>query len=157
MITSNKVYLGKAVAYLPICCMVIFVLLYCFAASKYSGGSPIDKNSIGFDWLHNYWCNLMSDFAINGAYNDARIWAIAAMYILSFGLAAFFILFAQFVAKGKWARVGIALFGSISMVFTSLIYTRYHDPFTIGAGGFGPLCLGFNFCNNKYSARLSIF
>ena len=117
--------------YLPIIGILIFMALYIFAASLYPGGSQADLYSVGFDWMNNYWCNLMNEVAMNGEINPARPYAIVAMIILCLSLALFFILFAQtFVKHIIWKRI-IQWFGVLSMIAAIFIFSAYHDLMTI--------------------------
>ena len=122
---------------LPSIGICLFVLFYLYASTLYPGGSQIDAQSSGFDWVHNYWCNLTSLVAINGAFNPARPYAIAAMFLLCASLGLFFVQFAQrFVDHQAWKRA-IQWGGILSMIFSSLIFTEYHDLMTILASIFG--------------------
>src|SRR5829696_8591889 len=78
----------------PLAGIMLFVILYIFAAILYPGGSQADKRSIGFSWLNNYWCNLVNEKAINGQVNIAQPLAIFAMFILGLSLAVFWYQFA---------------------------------------------------------------
>ncbi|MGB5430515.1 MAG: hypothetical protein WBM94_12640, partial [Eudoraea sp.] len=60
---------------LPTVGILIFIGLYIYAASLYPGGSQLDSNSLGFDWMNNYWCNLMNENGMNGLENPARPFA----------------------------------------------------------------------------------
>ena len=73
----------------PIFGTVLFVVLYIIAAVLYPGGSQVDKNSVGFSWLNNYWCNLLNENAINGQHNPAKPVALAGMFILCLTLTFF--------------------------------------------------------------------
>jgi hypothetical protein len=62
-----------------------------YASMLYPGGSQADLQSVGYDWIHNYWCNLMNDQAMNGQSNPAKPFAVVAMVILCLSLLVFFI------------------------------------------------------------------
>ena len=66
----------------PIFGTIVFVVLYIVATLLYPGGSQVDKNSIGFSWTNNYWCNLLNDNAINGQHNPAKPIAMTGMFVL---------------------------------------------------------------------------
>lgn len=117
----------KISMYFPTIGILVFVLLYLYASTLYPGGSQENIAHIGFDWIHNYWCNLTSEIAINGALNPARPFAMAAMIILCVSLSIFFIRFAKVFAKYRFWKILIQVFGIISMVFTLLIFTAYHN------------------------------
>ncbi|MBO6606116.1 hypothetical protein [Psychroserpens sp.] len=115
---------------LPTFGILIFVLLYIYAAAIYPGGSPADPNSIGFDWFQNLWCNLMEEKAINGQDNPARTVSLFAIVVLGLSMTIFFFLFAKYFEKHTiWKRV-IVITGVLSMVSAAFIFTSYHDIMT---------------------------
>ena len=119
--------------------ILIFVGLYVFAANFYPGGSQADINSIGFDWINNYWCNLMNVNGMNGLENPARPIAISAMIILCSSLVLFFFQFAQhFVQSRVWKAI-IQILGTLSMIAAVLIFTEFHDIMTTISSIFGVL------------------
>lgn len=119
--------------------ILIFTGLYIYAASLYPGGSQADLNSTRFDWINNYWCNLMNENGMNGLENPARPIAIFAMIILCSSLALFFLQFAKYyVEKGIW-RLTIQIAGTLSMTSAMLIFTEYHDLLTTISSVFGVL------------------
>jgi len=107
--------------------------LYFIATLLYPGGSDFDKNTIGFSWTHNYWCNLLNTTAINGLSNAAQPVAIAAMIVLAIALALFWWIYAsipQFpVAQRKFLR-GSAI---ASMLIAALLATSLPHDFIINA------------------------
>lgn len=122
---------------MPIVGIFLFLLLFVFAAARYPGGSQADLTHEGFDWIHNYWCNLMGEKAMNGEPNDALPIAVLALVILCVSLFFFFYHFSFHLAVnslwGKIIRVG----GLLSMLAAALIATDWHDEMTIVASGFG--------------------
>ncbi len=126
-ITSYELILNN-ISYIGI---LSFVILYVYGTSLYPGGSQLDINSEGFDWLNNYWCNLMNEKGINGQNNPARIFSIVAMILVCNSLAIFFYQFSKFFAQRKIWKLSISFGGVLSMLFASLIFTEYHDLFTI--------------------------
>ncbi len=109
----------------------LFLGIFVFSSFLYPGGSQADSNSIGFSWLHNYWCNLTSDVAVNGEPNPARPFAVSGLLILCLSLALFFIRFAQALPKGGILGQLIRWGGILSMLFACMIFTRHHDIMTI--------------------------
>lgn len=122
---------------LPTIGVLIFCVLYVYAAGLYPGGSQADINSVGFDWMNNYWCNLMNENAINGQKNPARIFAVSSLVILCISLASFFFLFAKNIVKNRIWRPMIQIFGTASMTSAAFIFTPYHDIMTIISSIFG--------------------
>jgi hypothetical protein len=113
----------------PIGGIIIFVLLYIIATTLYPGGNQADKNTSGFSWLHNYWCNLLNGTAMNGAVNNAKPVAMIALLALSITLASFWYLLAMvmpFSRLHKNLLLGSGISSAIAGIF---IFTPYHDVF----------------------------
>lgn len=109
----------------------MFALIYVFAANLYPGGSQADLTHPGFDWVHNYWCNLTNLNAMNGQPNAARPYAVAGLWILCGGLGIFFFQFGNTVDFGKgWKRM-VQISGILSVSLAALVFTRFHDLITI--------------------------
>lgn len=125
------------VGMLPTIGILVFAGLYVYSASLYPGGSQANPNSVGFDWINNYWCNLMNENGMNGQKNPARAFAITAMVILCASLALFFVQFAQRFAKNQTWRIVIKICGVLTMSFAILIFTEYHDLMTTISSIFG--------------------
>ena len=136
MILSGKL-INQFTNYIPSIGILIFVGLYIFSASHYPGGSQANLNKEGFDWINNYWCNLLNEKGMNGAPNPARPIAIFALLVLCFSLTVFFIQFAQTYTKSiLWKRI-ISACGVLSMISAALVFTEYHDSMTIISSVFG--------------------
>ena len=142
--------------FIPVIGIVIFVGLYIFSSTLYPGGSQANLNSEGFDWINNYWCNLMNEKGMNGQPNPAKPYSIIAMIILCLSLMFFFIQFAQIYSKSKiWKRI-IKTSGIISMSFAILIFTKYHDLMTTLSSIFG-LFVVIGIIREVYKSKLSIY
>ena len=115
---------------LPTIGILIFVGLYVYATTLYPGGSQADINSSGFDWGNNYWCNLMSEQAINGLENPASPVALAGMVILCSSMTIFFFLFANYFVKSKIWKMTIKIAGTSAMLSAVFIFTQFHDIMT---------------------------
>jgi len=121
--------------------IAVFPFLFLYAASLYSGGSQADLNSIGYDWVHNYWCNLLNVKAMNGELNLARPFAISAMVLLCASLAVFFFNFPKYLPLNPFWDQTIQITGVLSMVTAAFIFTDYHDLMTMIASFFGLFAL----------------
>jgi hypothetical protein len=106
--------------------IIVSLALLVIAALYYPGGSQHDKNSIGYDWKHNYISNLFSEKAVNGSDNAARPWAISGTFFYCFSCALFFIDFSK-KAPSRSAAITIRYCGVGSNVFAFLAVTPYHD------------------------------
>lgn len=122
---------------IPIGRIITFSVLYYYSSHLYPGGSQENLESIGFDWINNYWCNLMSKNGMNGQINSARPLAISAMIILCFSVSVFFYQFAEIITQSSlWKKI-IKVTGVLSMIFATLMFTDYHDLMTILSSLFG--------------------
>ncbi len=127
----------QVIAAFPTVGIAIFTALYVVSSLLYPGGSQVDLNSEGFDWVNNYWCNLMDEKGMNGEHNPAKPYAMVAMVILCSSLMIFFIKYANMYSKHKkWNRV-IKVSGVISMSFAVLIFTQHHDVMITISSVFG--------------------
>jgi len=120
----------------------LFVILYVLAALLYPGGSGADKTTIGYSWTDNYWCNLLSEKAINGQTNTARPVAIIAMFILGLSLFAFWIFFPAITQLKKYHRLSIQVAGTICMLASFLLLTSGdHDLAVNTSSAFGLIAM----------------
>lgn len=123
--------------YIPLVGIIVFIALYIYASILYPGGSQADLQSIGYDWINNYWCNLMNDQAMNGQPNPAKPFAVVAMVVLCISLLVFFMQFALVFEGGKiWGHI-IKWNAILSMSFAMLMFTAYHDVMTMLSSIFG--------------------
>jgi hypothetical protein len=124
----------------PIFGTLIFVLLYFFAAVFYPGGSPVNKNSIGFSWTNNYWCNLLNETAINGQPNPAKPVALTGMFVLCFTLSFFWFIFPKQINISKNLKLIIQVSGILAMTVAFFLFTPLnHDLVTNLASSFGAI------------------
>ena len=141
---NNKLSVGlhaKGLAFwilTPFIGILLFILLYIVATLYYPGGSPVDKHSVGFSWIHNYWCNLLNHEALNGHLNTAQPIALTGMFILCISLAFFWILFPAFFSLKLLPKRIIQFSGVISMTVAFFLFTDFnHDIITDIASCFG--------------------
>jgi len=120
---------------LPLFGIAVFIVLYCYAATLYPGGNQADPQASGFDWLHNYWCDLLGARADNGHPNPARPVAIAAMLVLGAVLAFFWYRLAGFLRAGRRLCLAVRVSGMVSMSSACLLLTPWHDTALIVSGG----------------------
>ena len=126
---------------IPIFGTIIFIFLYILATLFYPGGSQVDQNSIGFNWINNYWCNLLNETAINGKINSARPIALTGMVILCLTFSVFWFLFPRNLNIRKSTKIIIQVSGVLSMIIAMFIFTKYHDIITNLASLFGVIAL----------------
>jgi hypothetical protein len=95
----------------------------------------------GFDWVHNYWCNLLNEHGLNGELNPARPFAIGATLILCTGIGLFFYGFSGFLPLSKrWNRL-IRYAGIVSLLLAALIITELHDSIILSSSLAGLMAL----------------
>ena len=114
----------------------LYVILYIIATRYYPGGSQADKNSIGYSWTNNYWCNLLYAKGINGKPNVARPIALTAMVILCISLSLFWIQFPRFTSLNKPAQLTIQASGTLAMIAGSFLFTSFNHDLIINTASF---------------------
>ena len=120
----------------------LFIILYVIAALLYPGGSGTDKTAIGYNWTNNYWCNLLSEKAINGQINTARPVAVTAMVVLCLSLSTFWILFPALISLKKFHKLLIQGAGIVCMVTSFLLLTEIdHDVAVNVSSAFGLIAM----------------
>ncbi|HEY5772623.1 MAG TPA: hypothetical protein VIS75_08340 [Chitinophagaceae bacterium] len=121
---------------------LLFIILYIIAALLYPGGSGTDKTAIGYSWTNNYWCNLLSEKAINGQTNTTRPVAVTAMFILFLSLSTFWILFPALTHLKKYHRLLIQVAGTVCMLTSFLLLTSIdHDLAINTSSAFGLIAM----------------
>lgn len=126
---------------LPILGSLLFLLLYVTATFFYPGGNLWDKSARGFQWTQNFWCNLLSDEAINGQPNPAKPVAFAAMGVVSLTLLLFWYRFPDRVGLKTRERLIVQVSGALSMLIGVFVFTDFHDRVINVAGFFGMIAL----------------
>lgn len=119
----------------PLIGIILFVVAYLLAALLYPGGSQADLHSKGFSWLHNYWCNLLNEKAMNGELNGGRPFAMAGMFILCISMALFWHLFATGMNFKNYRKIFIQVSGILSMGTGFFLFTSHHDIIINITGG----------------------
>lgn len=139
----------------PIFGALFFVVLYFVATQFYPGGSQVDKNSVGFSWKNNYWCNLLNETAINGQPNLAKPIALTGMFVLCLALSFFWFIFPRQINLSKTLKVTIQVSGIFAMTVAFFLFTSInHDFVTNLASTFGAIAtIGtlIGLYKNKYS------
>jgi hypothetical protein len=92
--------------------------------------------------MHNYWCNLLDRFAMNGEPNGARPLAITAMGLLCISLSVFFLFFPLGTTVKPWIKGMVGFGGVAAMACGALMGVFDHDLMTNIASLFGILAVG---------------
>jgi hypothetical protein len=98
----------------------ISILLLVIGGFYYPGGSPLDPDSVGFQWTQNYITNLLNPIAVNGAPNAGRIYGIMGAVVFGFTLGLGMLRFAQ-KTDAKGYTVPLTWLSIISMITAVLI------------------------------------
>lgn len=123
---KNNITPQHYLQWVPTICIFIFLVLYVYSSTLYPGGSQADLSNPGFDWVHNYWSDLMNETGRNEQPNPAEPYAIAAMVLLCIGLMIFFIQFAARFSDHRIWRYIIQIAGTLTMICAILTFTEYH-------------------------------
>lgn len=107
--------------------IVNFFVFYIIATRFYPGGSNFDHLENGFNWYTNYWCELLYNYSKNGHINTARPFAIVAMISLTISVGYFWYSIPKYLPINHLLLKGIQLTGIVSMLFSSFIFTNFHD------------------------------
>ena len=127
---------------MPIVGTLLFVILYFISTLYYPGGSQIDKNSRGFSWTNNYWCNLLNETAMNGQVNPAKPIALTGMFVLCLTLSFFWFIFPRQITISKNLRLAIQVSGILAMTIAFFLFTNLnHDLVTNLASSFGAIAI----------------
>jgi len=141
---------------IPLLGIVLFILLYVISTFLYPDGSDISQTTKGFDWLHNYWCDLTGTVAKNGEKNAARPIALLAMIILCLSLMMFWCQVPALIPNtihGYIARYS----GVLSMLIAVFLFTNFHDLVINAAGAFGIIALGLTYIGLYQSRMYALF
>jgi len=113
--------------YLPSIGVIAFVILFVIASTLYSGGTLFNIDYQGYDWFHNYWCDLMAASSLNGAENGSRTIAIIAWVILCICILQLLIrTFTTMIAEG-WIRNVLYTSSFLAMFIGLFAFTKHHD------------------------------
>ncbi|HEY8942846.1 MAG TPA: hypothetical protein VIM73_01235 [Polyangiaceae bacterium] len=123
------------------------------AMIAYPGGSHFDTFTPGYDFLRNFWCDLLREPAIDGRPNPtAPRYAQVAMWALGVGLVPFFLALADLSGGSARTRKiirGLGLAGIAGMLGVALLpssdYPTLHGLLVTTAGplGIGAALAGF--------------
>jgi hypothetical protein len=127
--------------YISLIGLCLFVCGYYLATLYYPGGVQEDPMSVGFDWVRNYWCELLAKNAKNGVENPAREIALPAMFLLCVSIGIFWVQIFKKFAFAPRLRFSFQIAGVLSMCFAGFIFTEAHDSVINISGSFGVYAL----------------
>ena len=117
--------------------IVLFVLSYILAALNYPGGSWAFPNRDGFSFWHNYLCDLLDVYAINGEVNSGRFYAIAALGLLCTGLFWLWFYLPRLFETKNFNQKVMKISGLFSLLIIFFLALGNHDVVVRIAGIFG--------------------
>jgi len=131
----------KYLPYFPIVGMVLYIIVFTFAAIAYPGGSINVPDAIGYSFYNNFLCDVMNPTTQNGGANEARPLAIVSHLILSFTMISFFYILPRiFSVKNRNTKM-IRYFGMATMTVFIFMYTSHHDLIVTLTGILGTFAL----------------
>lgn len=107
--------------------LIVFVLIFVGASTFYDGGSKIYPQKKSWDWVHNYWCDLIWPTTILEEPNRTSKWGITANSILCLSMILFFISFARVYSPTNFWLYVTSISGTIAMICAMLIFSKFHD------------------------------
>lgn len=129
----------KLIKHLPPLGIGLFIVLYIYSAGNYPGGSVVDSESIGYDWFHNYWCDLMYRYSLNGEINLARPSAVAGWVILCISILYILIALITKLFRVTSKRRLLYACSFLAMALGLFAFTDNHDLFVMLSFPFGAI------------------
>lgn len=126
---------------LPVIGFCFFVILYIIAAALYPGGSEVNRLAKEFNWMHNYWCDLLDTHAENGELNTARTIAITAMSVLCLSIAIFWYYIPRLFSFKLLVKKIIQYTGILSMLILVFLQVDSHDRIITISGLLGIIAI----------------
>ncbi len=127
--------------FVPLFGILAYILLYVIATFYYPGGSTFDRTHPGFDWVNNYWCDLIGYTAKNGMINSARPIALTGMIILLVSLSVLWYYLPSFFHEHKINKIVMRSTGIFAMGILLFIVTPMHDTIISIGGGLSSIPL----------------
>lgn len=124
--------------------MLLFVVLSSAAALVYPGGSYVDARAPGYDFWHNFWCDVTRERALNGTPNPlGAILSRAGLGAMAAALGPFWWVSRERFGRRALGRA-VGLMGGLSALGLSLVailpsdrFPAAHPVLTLSAGGLG--------------------
>ena len=126
---------------LPLIGIGLFLVCYIVAASNYPGGSWMFPDADGFSFQHNYLCDLLDEYAINGELNAARFYARTSLGSLCISLLLIWFYLPKLFHPKSVNQAIMRITGIVSLATIMLLNPNTHDGTVRVAGIFGVLAL----------------
>ena len=121
--------------------LVIYVVVFVYAASLYSGGSLYHMDSTDYSYFHNLLCDTMDVVTPNGLVNEGRSMAVIAHLILGVTMISFFLVLPRVFETQNRNTKMVAFFGVLSMTVFLFMFTQYHDLIVTITGIIGTMAM----------------
>lgn len=121
---------------IPLFGIAIFIGFYFYAAAIYPGGQKFDHQTVGYDHLNNYWCDLMDQPTYSGQENPGQPLAVASLAFLALSLLPFYYYIPTLFRPNRSVQLFIRYLGVIAMFLTALMPLA-HDQIISVAGPLG--------------------
>jgi hypothetical protein len=122
----------------------VFLITIWLAAYLYPGGTWFDRQSPGFSFWGNFWCDLLHERSFNRLPNTNSLWlARGAFWVFAFALMRFWPLAAQLVEGDVLRRwiVSIGLCGALMLLLVTMFSSRseplLHGVFVVSSALLG--------------------
>ena len=129
----------RLVKHLPTLGIGVFLLLYIYSANLYPGGSVVNSQTPGYDWFHNYWCDLMYTQSLNGESNTARPSAVLGWVILCISILSILLKLISRLYPASKIKKGLQVCAILGMSFGLLASTNNHDLYVALSFPFGAI------------------
>jgi hypothetical protein len=130
---------------LPILGMILFLLLYVFAALHYPGGSWASPDQVGFSYTNNFLCDLLDQYAINGELNTARHLARTSLRILCLSLGMLWYGLQNLFSTPSLNKTIMIISGGLALAILFFLTSGTHDTIVRIAGILGVLAFVTSF------------
>jgi hypothetical protein len=110
----------------PLIGILSSILLLMLATTYYPGGTKESRDTVGYNWAHNFISTLFAPTALNGVANPARPFASPGWFIFCFSIA---VMFRNLSKKGKstFQKKAIEIGGIGAAIYAFLVVTPMHN------------------------------
>ncbi|WP_133643924.1 hypothetical protein [Zeaxanthinibacter enoshimensis] len=126
---------------LPFLGIILFGLFYTLAAINYPGGSWAKPETIHFSIRHNYLCDLLDEYAVNGELNTGRNFAKISLGMLCGSLMLLWSMLPGILKGNKLNHKVMVISGISALGVTLFLTSGTHDLILRIAGLLGTVAL----------------
>ncbi|MDC6352099.1 hypothetical protein PP178_11090 [Zeaxanthinibacter sp. PT1] len=126
---------------IPFFGIVLFGIFYILSALYYPGGSWHQPEQPGFSILHNYLCDLLDEYAINGELNTGSFFARISLGVLCISLMHLWMMLPALFKGRRINKVLMVVSGISALGVTLFLTSGTHDLIVRIAGVLGTIAL----------------